>query len=410
MTWFTAFTRPALRRLALVVGAASLLGCTTPPASPPATAANCTQPQAPLSVQGAQIIDHHGCAVQWRGVNWFGAESAEFVVGGLDRQPLARLAAMVRSGGFNTVRLPWSNELVERNPLIEPRLLAANPQLVGLRALDVFDRVVDALGREGLWVVLDNHRSRADWCCDGPHGDGLWHTPAYPEATWLAHWRFMAQRYGGHPAVIAAELRNEIRPDPTLGLRPTWGDGVAATDWRAAAERGGAEVLATAPHWLIVVGGLDYQAHLRGIREQPLQLPQPGRLVYAAHDYAWVHKPAELADPATFDAAAWARWGHVQHPGQPYTAPVFLSEWGGCTERAGQPRTCPADRYTFTQVFAAYLCRSGLSHAWWPLNGTQSAGYGRTAGAVEGYGLLTPDWAEWAEPGLIEALRRCARM
>ena len=130
---------------------------------------------------------------------------------------------------------------------------------------------------------------------------------------------------------------------------------MAATDWRAAAGRGAAEVLAVAPHWLIVVGGLDYQAHLRGVRELPLHLPRPGRLVDAAHDYAWVHKPAELADPAAFDAAAWARWGHVQEPGQPYTAPVFISEWGGCTERAGQPRTCPADRYTFTQAFAAYL-------------------------------------------------------
>lgn len=273
---------------------------------------------------------------------------------------------MVRSGGFTTVRPPWSNELVERNPVVEPRLLAANPQLMGLRALEVLDRVVDALGREDLWVVLDNHRSRADGCGDGPHGDSLRHTPTYPEPTWLAHWRVMAQRYAGHPAVIAAELRNEIRPDPTLGLRPTWGDGVAATDWRAAAGRGAAEVLAVAPHWLIIVGGLDYQAHLRGVREHPLQLPQPGRLVHAAHDDAWTHKPAELADPPAFDAAAWARWGHVQQPRQPHT--------------------CPADRYVFTQVFAAYLCRSGLSHAWWPLNGTRQPVMGARPGRWKGMG------------------------
>jgi endoglucanase len=367
----------------------------------------CRDPQPPLATRGADLVDSRGCVVRLHGVNWFGAESAEFVVGGLDRQPLARIAALIRAGGFNTVRLPWSNELVANNPVVPAEHLAANPELVGLRGLEVLDRVVDALAREGLWVVLDNHRSRADWCCDEPHGDGLWHTPAYPESTWLAHWRAIAQRYRNQPAVIGAELRNEIRPDPSQNLRPRWGGGDTLTDWRAAALRGGAAVLAEAPHWLVIVGGIDYQGHLRGVREQPAALPIANRLVYAAHDYAWTHKPEALRSPAAFDAEAWQRWGHVQTPGQAWTAPVFISEWGGCTARAGEAPSCPADRYQFAQVFARYLCRTGLSHTWWPLNGTQSAGYNRQAGAVEGYGLLTPDWSGWAEPGLVKRLARC---
>ncbi|GAA3439276.1 hypothetical protein GCM10018954_088970 [Kutzneria kofuensis] len=61
-------------------------------------------------------------------MNWFGAESGEFVVGGLDRQPLDRIAQLIRNGGFNSVRLPWSNELVESNPVVADTYLTANPR------------------------------------------------------------------------------------------------------------------------------------------------------------------------------------------------------------------------------------------------------------------------------------------
>jgi endoglucanase len=125
-------------------------------------------------------VDRAGHRVKLASVNWYGAESPEFVVGGLDRQPLSRIASLIERGGFNSVRLPWSNQLVEQNPVVPSEYLAANPRLQGKRALDVLDAVVRELGRHGLMVVLDNHRSRADWCCDEEHGDGLWYTREYP--------------------------------------------------------------------------------------------------------------------------------------------------------------------------------------------------------------------------------------
>lgn len=358
----------------------------------------------PLVTREAEIVDRDGRRVRLKAVNWFGAESGAFVVGGLDKQPLDRLARTIRAGGFNTVRLPWSNELVERDPRVEDRDLAANPALKGQRALAVFDAVVDALGRQGLMVVLDNHRSRGDWCCDEAHGDGLWHTPTYPESAWLADWKTMAARYKARPFVIAAELRNEIRPDPPLGLKPVWGGGDPATDWRAAAMRGGEAVLAVDPRLLIVVGGIDYQTHLSGVREQPVTFSVPHRLVYAAHDYAWDRTADELKDPALFAKGSMARWDFVRQPGQAFTAPVFISELGGCTQPGADGKPCADDRVAYPKAFARYARDSGVDFAWWPLNGTQSAGYNRKAGEVEAYGLLKPDWSGWADPGLVEAL------
>ena len=117
------FARRALHRLALVGALAGLPGCTVPTAGPPP---DCTRPQAPLSVQGAQIQDRHGCPVRWHGVNWFGAESAEFVVGGLDRQPLVRLAATIRAG--NTSGRLF--QIIGLGEFIVQRL-GADPQFLG---------------------------------------------------------------------------------------------------------------------------------------------------------------------------------------------------------------------------------------------------------------------------------------
>lgn len=345
------------------------------------------------------ILDARGRRVQLKAVNWFGAESASLTPGGLDRQPLESLAALIKSGGFNAVRLPWCNEMVERNPVVDADLVAANPALRGRRVLAVYDAVVKALTREGLMVILDNHRSRGDWCCDAAHGDGLWYSPAYPESTWLADWRTMAGRYRDNPRVIAAELRNEIRPDATLGkggTTPGWGTGIRATDWRLAAQRGAEAVLKVNPGLLIIVGTPAYQTDLSPVRDHPLTLSAPGKLVYAAHDYAWDRSQAELSDPLAFEVGSWQRWGFVREVGHPYSAPVMITEWGGCIQGG-----CAPDRAAFVSAFVQYIKASRIDWAYWPLNGVQMAGYNRQAGALEGYGLLKPDGSGWANPALV---------
>ncbi|MFT3996731.1 MAG: cellulase family glycosylhydrolase [Asticcacaulis sp.] len=350
------------------------------------------------------IVDAKGQRVLLKSVNWFGGESGEFVVGGLDRQPLKHYARLIKKGGFNSVRLPWSNELVERNPVVGDDYLSANPQLKGKRALEVFDAVVKALTDEGLMVIIDNHRSRGDWCCDATHGDGLWWTPDYPEEAWLRDLAFMAKRYARNPRVIGSELRNEIRRDDTLGLKPTWGGGEAKTDWKAAAEKGAEAVLKVAPHHLIFIGTINYQAELTHVRDHPLRLSRPEKLVWVAHDYAWNHPEARLKDPAAFAAEAYRRWGFAREAGHPYSAPVYLSEFGGCVHTEGLEKPCPADRYAFVKAFVTYLKTEDVDWAWWPMNGTQSAGYNRTRGAIEGYGLLKADWSDWVDAKLVEDL------
>ena len=361
----------------------------------------------PLHTDGRWIVDRSGRRVKLVGVNWSGAETPAFVVGGLDVRRLDDLAALVAAGGFDSVRLPFSNQLVEQNPVVDPRYLAANPELQGRRALDVLDAVIAALGRQGVMVVLDDHRSRADWCCDTAHGDGLWYTPDYPESAWLADWRTMAARYRSAPNVVAAELRNEIRPEPQLAPGPTeatWGDGDPRTDWRAAAERAGDAVLAVDPRLLVMVGGLDYGANLTPAYLHPVALSVPHRLVYAAHDYRGMHVAREFASYRLFGGLLAVRFGGLTVSG-PFTAPVYLSETGTCTQPTPAEPCDPRDARYWAEL-TRYLAASDDDVAYWQLDGTQGTGYGRAYGETETYGLLAPDWSGYGNRAVLSSLQR----
>ena len=90
-------------------------------------------------------------------VNWSGAHLTAYVVNGLDKQPLAFIADKIASLGFNCVRLTYSLDVIYKNPIIEEDRLAANPELIGKTAMEIFDLTVQALTDVNLMVILNNH-------------------------------------------------------------------------------------------------------------------------------------------------------------------------------------------------------------------------------------------------------------
>src|SRR5580658_10983526 len=111
----------------------------------------------PLHTSGHDILDTAGHRVRLTSVNWYGFDQQDFVVGGLDHAPLATIVKEIVGLGVNSVRLPWANETLERNPLVPDYAVKANPQFRGKHAMDVMDAVVHALGKSHIMVVLDNH-------------------------------------------------------------------------------------------------------------------------------------------------------------------------------------------------------------------------------------------------------------
>ena len=296
-------------------------------------------------------------------------------------------------------RIPFSNELVESNPTVQATKLSANPTLQGLNGMALLDRVIDALAAEGLVVILDNHVSRADWCCSDTDGNGLWYTAAYPETSWIADWRVLAVRYLNRPSVVGMELRNELRP--ANGVAPTWGGTDPLRDWRGAAQRAGNAILQENPNLLLAVGGLAYSSDLGGPYTLPLTFNVPNRLVYAPHDYEWFHTDKSYNAVKT---ETGNKWGYLLTQNQPYTAPVWVSEFGTCNTSD----TCVSDVAgggLWFQSFLRVLSDADIDWAYWPLNGTEATGATRTFGIPDTYGVLDPQWAAASRASLIAALR-----
>jgi endoglucanase len=358
-------------------------------------------PALPLRTQGRWVVDATGARFKFSGASWYGFESADFVAAGLDRAPLTSLVRLVRQLGFNSVRIPFSNELVQTNPLVNASRLTANPQLVGLRSLEVLDRVIGALAAQGIVVILDNHVSRADWCCSETDGNGLWYAPGYPESTWLAHWQALTMRYLNQPAVVAMELRNELRA--ANGVTPLWGGGDPLRDWRGAASRASAAIHQLNPALLILVGGLNFGADLGGPYSNPLTLSVPNRLVWTAHDYAWFHTGAE--DYASVKTSTGNAWSYLLTQNQPFTAPVVVGEFGTCNTSPDCISGSTAQGRWF-QSFMQVMADADMDWLYWPLNGTQATGTTRTFGAPETYGVLNASWSGTAMPALLQALQQ----
>lgn len=279
-----------------------------------------------LRTSGNQIIDSQGKPVQLASVNWFGAEGTNLAPHGLWTRNYKDMIDQMSDQGFNTIRLPYSSEMLHTTAKPSGIDYYQNPDLQGLSAIQVMDKVIDYAGQKGMRVVLDHHRSTAG---AGTSENGLWYNAQYTEDQWVADWQMLANRYQGNPTVIGFDLHNE----PYNG---TWGGG-GANDWARAAERAGNAALAVNPDLLMFVEGVgSYQGqnywwggNLMGVKDRPIVLSVPNRVVYSPHDYpnsVWAQPWFQTANfganlPNVFRQA----WGYIYEDN---IAPIWVGEFG----------------------------------------------------------------------------------
>jgi len=275
---------------------------------------------------GREILDSDNQPVRIAGVNWFGFETSNDVVHGLWSRDYKSMMDQMKSLGYNTIRLPYSDDILKPGTMPNSiNFYQMNTDLQGLTSLQVMDKIVNYAGSIGLKVILDRHRP------DASQQTALWYTAAVPESTWINDLTALATRYQGNSAVVGIDLHNEPH-DPAC-----WGCGDTTIDWRLAAERGGNAVLAANPHLLIFVEGVQtfngssywWGGNLQGAAQYPVRLNVPNQLVYSAHDYATsVASQPWFTDPSfpSNMAGIWDKnWGYLFNSN---TAPVWVGEFG----------------------------------------------------------------------------------
>ena len=312
--------RAGLLSLALVIALIVPLAMGT---STPASAAGTGY----WHTSGNKILDANNQAVRIAGINWFGFETANYAPHGLWTRDYRSMLDQIKSLGYNTIRLPYSNDVL--TPGRVPNGIAfdngKNADLQGLTSLQVMDKIVAYAGQIGLRIILDRHRPDANGQSE------LWYTGSVSEQRWIDDWKVLATRYAGNPTVIGADLHNE--PHGTA----CWGCGDTTTDWRLAAERAGNAILGVNSNWLIFVEGIErvgsdsywWGGNLSAAGTYPVRLNVANRLVYSAHDY-----PSSIYAQSWFSApnypnnlpGVWdSHWGYLHKNN---VAPVLLGEFG----------------------------------------------------------------------------------
>ncbi|MGC0339888.1 cellulase family glycosylhydrolase [Streptomyces sp. SLBN-8D4] len=282
---------------------------------------------------GRQILDASGQPVRIAGINWFGFETSNHVVHGLWSRDYKSMIDQMKSLGYNTIRIPFSDDIFKAGTVPNSIDFSSgkNADLQGKDSLGVLDRLVSYAGQDGLKVILDRHRP------DSGGQSALWYTAAVPESTWIANLKALATRYKGQDTVVGIDLHNEPH-DPAC-----WGCGDTATDWRLAAQRAGNAVLSVNPELLIFVEGVQtfngvsgwWGGNLMGVAQYPVQLNVANRVVYSAHDYATsVAQQSWFSDPS-FPAnmpGIWDKyWGYIFKQN---IAPVWVGEFGTTLQAA----------------------------------------------------------------------------
>jgi endoglucanase len=267
-------------------------------------------PSAGWTTSGTQIITPNGAPFTITGINWYGFETTSFVAHGLYAQNYTTIVDEIKQFGYNTIRIPFSNQMWETNPIPKPNTISACSicKSQKLHSRDILALIINYAGSIGLHIILDNHRSEAG---NSAEANGLWYNTShkpYTEQSWINDWVSIQdwvygltgyQASDGFPTVLGYDLRNEPHtPSRTPYLQgATWGAGdtadlnpnpftppcVAAStchDWRLAAERAADTLLGDAsnharPSPLIFVEGIS-------------QYPQSGgTAANGPYDFTW---------------------------------------------------------------------------------------------------------------------------
>ncbi|KAK9781859.1 putative Glycoside hydrolase family 5 domain-containing protein [Seiridium cardinale] len=377
-----------------------------------------TSQQLPLKTDSRWILDNGGNRVKFRCINWPGHMEAN-IPEGLNKQSVDFIADFIQAQGFNCVRLTYSiDHALDPGVNVQDSFAAAaapagvsaeafnatyaqvvekNPFVANATTQDVFGAVVDALWSRQVMTILDNHVSKASWCCNLSDGNGWWdQAETYVEANskyfntenWLNGLSAMATWATSKPGVVAMSLRNEPRPVPVL---QDLFDNHSA--WRNFMQQGGQRVHEANPDLLVLVGGSQSTQDLSFIKAENLNYSAwAGKHVWEMHAYEFSTTYAVAGDDCDARQGLYGLFdGFVLEQGKPYTAPLLLSEFG-VDLSTGPNDGLTDDGKNFYDCIKTYMTGNDMDWALWGIQGTYYARGGATD-VEETWGFMNKDWS-----------------
>ena len=188
-------------------------------------------------------------------------------------------------------------------------------------------------------------------------------------------------------------MRNELRgPNQTEHV------------WYKQIRKGATTIHSINPNLLVIVSGLDFDTDLSFLKQKPLKLKIPNKLVFEAHWYSftanpqgveWVKQPL---NQICGNRTEWFESGATFVGTGSNPAPFFLSEFGV------DVRGVNARDNRFLSCFLAFVAQRDLDWALWTLPGSYYYKDG-VVGPEETYGVLDYNWDKPRNPKFLNKMR-----
>jgi endoglucanase len=287
-----------------------------------------------ISCTGSEMIDSTPKPIRLTGVSWYGFETDRSNVYGLDIRNYKDILAEVKTMGFNCIRLPFSEQILQNSTMPLRIDYQKNNDLKNKTSMQVFDAIISACGDIGLKIILA-YFSFKPLIVRGSEGSGgiyeerLWYDENCSEDQWVQNWVSLASKYAGNSTVIGFDLKNE--PHDVA----EWGTG-ADQDWCRASAKCGNAIHAVNSDLLIIIQGIHnitkkswWGGDLSGVKNHPVLLNRTDKLVYSPHEYGpEVWEQPWFSDP-TFPSNVISMWEtSFDYIRASNTAPILCGEFG----------------------------------------------------------------------------------
>ncbi|KAF9869951.1 endo-beta-1 [Colletotrichum karsti] len=388
----------------------------------------------PLSVDGRWILDAKNESIALVGVNWPG-HLETMLPEGLQYQSVSNIVTKIAEIGFNSVRLTFASEMVddiverggdvslkvtlekalgsENGTKVMKQIMKNNPSFnESTKRLDIWNAVAGELAKQDLFLHLDNHVSKAVWCCDPFDGNSWFGDTHFNTSNWVRSLSFMAEHGKANwKSFSSMGLRNELRP-PLDNPQPPAELDLWET-WKTRMLQGANAIHNANPEILIFFGGRlgdkDIGDPVRGsslaepnfnfsIAEQPFK----NKFVFELHQYdSDLLRLYIVGDQGSFNETFDVLGGNTTTASLPGSnkAPLVISEWGhDQTDKSG------VYKQEFHKFLFDYMIGRSLHWMVWTIGGSYYVREGK-ADYDETWGLLDHKWDSFQGKDSIKALQ-----
>ena len=274
----------------------------------------------------------------------------------------------------------------------------------------MFDAVAAELHNQGIMVHLDNHISKAEWCCGSNDGNSWFGDKYFNTGKWIQGWRVMANHVRCSrlallskrrilmrsqtktwPALASYGLRNELRrPENDGNLKKTYNWSTWTQHMRAAVQT----VHKEHPAAVIFLSGLGFDTDLSIVSSGSFKMSDwPTRkTALELHRYDDKRNPIKNCNDFhnSLDKNGWS----VMRPNHPNQMPVVMTEFG-----FGQDGKTYRDGYA--QCLRNFFAERRAGWMYWVLAGS----YYKRSGKEdfdETWGILNHAWNGWRNTETVE--------